>query len=232
MSNIYNLPIPTYEPNIYYIGVDEVARGCLAGPVVACAVCLDIMKISSISMQTIPKIADSKKLNHKQRVDADNWIKQHTQSYAIAEANTNEIDQFNIRNATFLAMSRALKECLAGLSIDPSVPNTKVYVTIDGNAFKLPPEFECELNKPYIEYKTQIKGDATNLNVACASIMAKKYRDNKLDELVNQHPELACYDWANNRAYGTKKHFELIRKHGISNYHRKSFLKNIILSTT
>jgi len=238
MTTIYNLPIPSPEPNIYYIGVDEVARGCLAGPVVACATCLDNNKIlqllktnnSAISNNIIPKIADSKKLTPQQRLNADHWIKQHTLSYAIEEASVSEIDTLNIRNATFLAMTRALVKCLSQLPINISTnPNTKVHVTIDGNAFIIPDEYLKVLDKPYISYWTQVKGDAHNLSIACASIMAKEYRDAHLDSLVVHDPALACYDWANNRAYGTKKHFDLIKQHGISVWHRKTFLSKYLL---
>lgn len=234
MITIYNLPIPTPEPNIFYIGVDEVARGCLAGPVIACATCLDNNKIlqllktnnSEISNNIIPKIADSKKLTQRQRLDADHWIKQHTLSYAIEEASVTEIDTMNIRNATFLAMSRALVKCLAQLPI--TNPETKVHVTIDGNAYTIPDEFLSELDKPYISYWTQVKGDAHNLSIACASIMAKEYRDAHLDSLVEHNPTLACYDWTNNRGYGTKKHFDLIKQNGLSAWHRKSFLSKYL----
>ncbi len=233
MTTIYNLPIPASEPNVYYIGIDEVARGCLAGPVVACAVCLNNSKIlqslENTDYQSIPKIADSKKLTPRQRLDADHWIKQQTLSYAIEESSITEIDTMNIRNATFLAMSRALVKCLAQLPIDLATnPETKVHVTIDGNAFVIPDEYLSILDKPYIKYWTQVKGDSHNLSIACASIMAKEYRDAHLDSLVEQYPALACYDWSNNRAYGTKKHFNLIKQHGISVWHRKSFLKSIL----
>lgn len=228
LTTIYNLPIPTPEPNIYYIGVDEVARGCLAGPVVACATCLDnnkILKTYQQNVSQIPKIADSKKLTPRQRLDADHWIKQHTLSYVVEEASVTEIDTLNIRNATFLAMSRALVKCLSQLPINLSTnPDTKVHVTIDGNAYTIPDEFLSELDKPYISYWTQVKGDAHNLNIACASIIAKEYRDAHLDSLVEQYPALACYDWEHNRAYGTKKHFDLIKQNGLSTWHRKSFL--------
>lgn len=232
IQTLYNLPIPNPEPNIYYIGVDEVARGCLAGPVVACAVCMDNSKIlqllnanNSVMLQMPPKIADSKKLTPRQRLDADHWIKQQTLSYAIEEASVAEIDTLNIRNATFLAMSRALVKCLSQLSINLSTnPDTKVHVTIDGNAYTIPDEYLSDLDKPYISYWTQVKGDAHNLSIACASIMAKEYRDAHLDSLVVHDPALACYDWANNRAYGTAKHMALIKQHGISIWHRKTFL--------
>lgn len=231
MTTIYNLPVPTPETNVYYIGIDEVARGCLAGPVVACAVCLDNGKVLQTKHTTphqIPKIADSKKLIPRQRLDADHWIKQHTLSYAIAESSNTEIDTQNIRNATFLAMARALVKCLSQLPIDLSTnPDTKVHVTIDGNAFIIPESFLPDLDKPYISYWTQVKGDAYNLSIACASIMAKEYRDAQLDSLVEQYPELACYDWEHNRAYGTKKHIDLIKQHGLSMWHRKSFLKSV-----
>jgi ribonuclease HII len=232
MTTIYNLPIPTPEPNVYYIGIDEVARGCLAGPVVACAVCLDngkVLQSLEKSILQIPKIADSKKLTPRQRLDADHWIKQHTLSYAIEEASITEIDTLNIRNATFLAMSRALVKCLALLHIDLAAnPETKVHVTIDGNAFVIPDEYLPDLDNPYISYWTQVKGDAHNLSIACASIMAKEYRDAHLDSLVEQYPELACYDWSSNRAYGTKKHFGLIKQHGPSVWHRKCFLSKYL----
>lgn len=231
---LYNLPIPNPEPDIYYIGIDEVARGCLAGPVVACSVCLDNSKILQLlntnnPNNIIPKIADSKKLNPRQRFDADHWIKQHTLSYSIEEASVDEIDSLNIRNATFLAMSRALVKCLENLAINPNAnptlnPNCRYHVTIDGNAFIIPDEYLQFLDKPYISYWTQVKGDAHNLSIACASIIAKEYRDAHLDSLVVQYPDLACYDWVNNRAYGTKKHIELIKHNGLSAWHRKSFL--------
>lgn len=242
IQTLYNLPIPNPEANVYYIGVDEVARGCLAGPVVACAVCLDNSKLlkllnpnnitndnSTTVISGIPKIADSKKLTPRQRLDADHWIKQHTLSFAIEEASVTEIDTLNIRNATFLAMSRALVKCLSQLPINlSSNPDTMVHVTIDGNAYTIPDEYLTELDKPYISYWTQVKGDAHNLSIACASIMAKEYRDAHLDGLVEQYPALACYDWVNNRAYGTAKHLNLIKQHGLSIWHRKTFLSKYL----
>lgn len=243
---IYGLPLPnqiqiTHPANEhehehitkYYIGVDEVARGCLAGPVVSCAMCLDINKImSTLDAGTyIPKICDSKKLTPKNRILAEHWILNHTLSHAIGQASVNEIDSLNIREATFLAMNRALLDCITKLQqIDSNVlTSSQINIVIDGNAFKIMPGFETLLsNRPNINIKTLIKGDALDITIACASIIAKENRDRMLDELVISEPDLAKYNWISNRAYGTAEHIRLIQQHGISNYHRRSFLKKIL----
>lgn len=229
---INGLPVPVIEPATYFIGVDEVARGCFAGPVVACAVCLNSSKIiSSITSNTaIPKIADSKKLTPAARQLAEGWIKAHSSSYSICQASVAEIDSLNIREATFLAMNRALVDCISKLPVqDPNInSNINIRVIIDGNAFKVMPGFTDLLSKPNISFFTQVKGDATNLSIACASILAKEYRDNLLDELVINEPDLAKYNWKQNRAYGTSEHIKFIKQYGISSHHRRSFLKKYL----
>lgn len=229
---IHGLPLPSQDTisHIYFIGVDEVARGCLAGPVVSCAMCLDITKIlATLAAQTpIPKICDSKKLTPKNRALAERWILDHALSHAIGQASVTEIDTINIREATFLAMNRALVDCIAGLNI-PDITIATLNIVIDGNAFKIMPGFESQLDRPNIKITTLIKGDAQDITIASASILAKETRDRLLDELVVNEPGLAKYNWASNRAYGTAEHIRLIREHGISQYHRRTFLKKILV---
>ena len=227
-ATIHGLPLPnTQDPtnHIYFIGVDEVARGCLAGPVVSCAMCLDITKIqTTLATQTsIPKICDSKKLTPKNRTLAERWILDHSLSHAIGQSNITEIDTLNIREATFLAMNRALVDCIAGLNI-PDISTATLNIIIDGNAFKIMPGFEAQLSRPNITITTLVKGDAHDITIACASIIAKEYHDMHIHELVKNNPDLDTkYSLLSNMGYPTAKHFDGIKKYGCSEYHRKTF---------
>ena len=225
---IHGLPLPDQViGQTYYIGVDEVARGCLAGPVVSCAMCLDISKVRTLANSNVPKICDSKKLTPKARALAETWIKPHALSYGIGQASVTEIDTVNIREATFLAMNRALALCIS--SIQQNTPNpATLNIIVDGNAFKIMPGFEDLLARPNVKITTLVKGDALDINIACASIIAKEFRDNALDALVQFEPDLAKYCWVNNRAYGTAEHIRLIREHGVSQHHRRTFLKKVL----
>lgn len=175
-------------------GVDEVGRGCLAGPVVASAVIL-------------PKdfkhelLKDSKKLKEKDRDDLEKEIKEKAISWAIAEASHQEIDKINILNASILAMHRAIEK----LTVEPEL------LLIDGNRFK-----------PYkfIPYHCVVKGDNKFFAIAAASVLAKVYRDNLMKNLDKEYPE---YDWKNNVGYPTPKHKEAIVNIGICEWHRKTF---------
>ena len=228
---ISGLPIPTpAEPATYIIGIDEVARGCLAGPVVASAICLNIDSVLNEynTNSQIPKIADSKKLTPAKRAMAETWIKRNALTYSYGIGTVAEIDANNIRNATFMAMSRALDDCL--MNLKPLITPVHIKVYIDGNAFKYISTLghvTSVFPGTAIDFETVIKGDATDLHIACASILAKEYRDKLLDELVIAEPGLAVYNWKQNRAYGTKEHFDLLRKNGISLHHRRSFLKGL-----
>jgi ribonuclease HII len=218
------------SPGRYIIGVDEVARGCLAGPVVACAVCLDKEAVLSQLPGLKLKIDDSKKLKPSQRVEAERWIKgvSHAgvcRAWAVGSASVAEIAELNIRRATFLAMNRAIADVLSQLSqyrTSGVEGGILADITIDGNAFEVMPGFDFG---PGIELKTLVRGDATHFAIACASIIAKETRDRWLDELVIAEPGLAVYNWGQNRAYGTPEHFRLLREHGASPHHRLDFLK-------
>ncbi|RIJ37009.1 ribonuclease HII [Pontibacter oryzae] len=175
-------------------GVDEVGRGCLAGPVVAAAVILP-------NNYRHPLLNDSKKLTRKIREQLRNIIKQDAVAWAIGEATPQEIDQVNILNATYLAMHRAVQK----LEVQPE------YLLVDGNRFK-----------PYQElpFSCIVKGDATYLSIAAASVLAKTYRDDLMCQLAKEHNQ---YYWEKNAGYPTKQHREGIAVYGATVHHRQSF---------
>ncbi len=175
-------------------GCDEAGRGCLAGPVVAAAVILPKDYKHEL-------LNDSKKINEKNRYLLRAEIKKNAISWAIGIVSNEEIDKINILNASFLAMHKAIEK----LQIIPQL------LLIDGNRFKQYRE---------IEHKCIVKGDGEYLSIAAASILAKTYRDDIMNELGKEFPE---YDWEHNKSYATKKHIEAINKYGQCKYHRKSF---------
>lgn len=194
--------------NIIEGGLDEVARGCLFGRVYAAVViwkddCILKTKCNLINNKKL-KIKDSKKLNREQRNILKLYIEENALDYAIGWASSEEIDEINIRNATFLAMHRALDK----LKVKP------VHLIVDGNYFK-----------PYneIEHTCIIKGDNKYTSIAAASILAKVYHDNYIIDLIKENPELKKYGLLSNMGYGTKKHIEAIKTYGITQHHRKTF---------
>lgn len=187
------LPVQS-DPTRTEAGVDEVGRGCLAGPVVAAAVILppDI---------TIPGLRDSKRLSEHRREEMAILIREHALTYGIGEATPIEIDSLNILNATYLAMHRAL----AMLSIPPQ------HLLIDGNRYHPADD---------TPYTTVVTGDDTYLCIAAASVLAKVHRDHIMLSLHQDYPD---YDWRHNVGYGTATHLEAIRTHGTTPHHRRSF---------
>ena len=178
-------------------GVDEAGRGPLAGPVCAAAVILPVGVV-------IPGLDDSKKLTEKKREALYDVIKETAVSYGIAFASEKEIDEKNILNATFLAMKRAVEK----LGVKPDL------ALIDGN------------QKPHmgINEVTVIKGDGKSMSIAAASVLAKVTRDRYMLELDKKYPQ---YEFRKHKGYGTKLHYEKILEYGISDVHRKTFLKNL-----
>ena len=180
--------------NLIEAGCDEAGRGCLAGPVVAAAVILP-------KKYKHPVLNDSKKLTAKQRTLLRDEIILSAIDWQVAFIDNNEIDKLNILRASIKAMHNAI----AGLRNEPE------FLLIDGNRFY-----------PYknIKYQTIIKGDGLYLSIAAASILAKTYRDDYMDNLHSQYP---VYDWIKNKGYPTLAHRKAIEKYGITKYHRKSF---------
>lgn len=182
-----------HPESLLIAGVDEVGRGCLAGPVVAAAVILDRNK-------PIAGLTDSKKLSEKRREYLSQLVQERALSWAIAEASVTEIEQLNILQASLLAMQRAIEK----LDRQPD------KVLVDGN--HLP-----RLNQPA---EAIIKGDSTVAAISAASILAKVYRD-KL--MVDYHQQYPCFSFHLHKSYGTKLHFAEIQQFGVLEIHRKSF---------
>lgn len=179
-------------------GVDEAGRGPLAGPVFAAAVVLPQGLV-------IPGINDSKKLSEKKREALFDVIREQAVTYGIASASEEEIDAYNILQATFLAMRRAV----AGLAARPQL------VLVDGNQNPI-------LNLPT---QTVVKGDALSASIAAASILAKVSRDRYMLTLAKQYPQ---YGFEQHKGYGTKAHYQALTQYGISPAHRRSFLKKLL----
>ena len=175
-------------------GVDEAGRGPLAGSVVAAAVILH-------PDHSIDGLTDSKKLSEKKRDLLEPIIKQQALSWAIAEASVEEIDEINILHASMLAMKRAV----LALNIKPE------QVLVDGNREPDLPE--------YIVHAI-IKGDLTEPCISAASILAKQYRDRLMLKLDQDYPE---YQFAQHKGYPTQLHRDLLKQHGVSPIHRRSF---------
>lgn len=183
-----------YYEGLIEAGCDEAGRGCLAGSVYAAAVILPVGYQNE-------QLNDSKKLTDHQRKALRTVIERDAVAWAVGIVTAQEIDEINILNASILAMHRALDQ----LKVRPEA------VIIDGNRFK-----------PYgdLPYTTIVKGDGKYLSIAAASILAKTYRDDYMDQLAEEYPQ---YDWKKNKGYPTKKHRAAIKEYGITPYHRKSY---------
>lgn len=179
------------------VGIDEAGRGPLAGPVVAAAVILD-------PEQKIYGLDDSKKLSRQKREDL------YTEIYSkalvgVGKASSSEIDKYNIREATFVAMKRAVKNLLPDLEEHPDI------LLVDGNAL---------IPNLTIEQQAIIDGDADVNAIAAASIIAKVSRDNIIFEYAKKYPQ---YNFKSNKGYGTAEHIAALEEYGSSPIHRKSF---------
>lgn len=175
-------------------GCDEAGRGCLAGSVYAAAVILPEDYHNEL-------LNDSKQLTEKRRYELREIIQRDAVAWAVGVVTPEEIDKINILNASILAMHRALDQ----LKVRPEA------VIVDGNRFK-----------PYqnLPHTTIVKGDGKYLSIAAASILAKTYRDDYMNQLAAEYPQ---YDWLSNKGYPTKKHRAAIKQYGITPYHRKSY---------
>lgn len=175
-------------------GCDEAGRGCLAGSVYAAAVILPDGYQNEL-------LNDSKQLSEKKRYQLREIIERDAVAWAVGIVTPEEIDKINILNASILAMHRALDQ----LKVRPEA------IIVDGNRFK-----------PYqkLPHTTIVKGDGKYLAIAAASILAKTYRDDYMNQLAEEYPQ---YDWLSNKGYPTKKHREAIKQFGITPYHRKSY---------
>lgn len=179
-------------------GVDEAGRGPLAAEVYAAAVILP-------KGVFIEGLNDSKKLSEKKREKLFDEICSSAQAYAIATASVEEIDEYNIRNATYMAMNRAIE----ALSIKPD------FVMVDGDCIK-----NCNYS-----YECVVKGDAKSISIAAASVLAKVARDRHMLALAEKYPQ---YGFEKHKGYGTAAHIAALKEFGACEVHRKTFIKKFV----
>lgn len=193
-----------YYDGLIEAGCDEAGRGCLAGSVYAAAVILPDGYENEM-------LNDSKQLTEKKRYLLREVIERDAVAWAVGIVTPEEIDKINILNASILAMHRALDQ----LKVRPQA------VIVDGNRFKpyRPVVNGIAADVP-LPSTTIVKGDGKYLSIAAASILAKTYRDDYMNQLADEYPQ---YDWRSNKGYPTKKHRDAIRQYGTTPYHRLSY---------
>ncbi len=202
---------PHYYKDLVEAGCDEAGRGCLAGSVYAAAVILP-------PDYDNPELDDSKKLTEKRRYALRDQIQRDAVAWAVGIVSPEEIDEINILHASFLAMHRAI----AALSVRPQA------LIIDGNRFDPTPRIPRSLHADSslithhssLPYTCIVHGDAKYQAIAAASVLAKTYRDDYMNQLDAEFP---AYKWKKNKGYPTKDHRAAIAEHGITKYHRKSY---------
>ena len=206
---------PYYKKGVIECGCDEAGRGCLAGSVFAAAVILP----PDYHNDTLN---DSKQLNEKTRYALREEIERDAIAWAVGTCTAQEIDRINILHASYLAMHRAIDQ----LNVRPEA------LIIDGNRFD--PYYpsidhstiDCYENQPILfaepplPHTTIVKGDGKYLSIAAASILAKTYRDDYMNQLAEEFPQ---YDWKQNKGYPTPKHKAAIKEYGPTPYHRMTF---------
>ena len=205
-NNLFNFDKSFNIP--YLIGTDEAGRGPAAGGVFAAAVYINNFEIE----KELLKLNDSKKLSKKVREELYDVILNNTLN-SIINVEVEDIEKYNILNCSLRAMKLACEEVFQKIK---NFDKEKSLTLIDGN----------KLIKEY-KYPQQfiVKGDSKSASIAAASILAKVTRDRYMDGLDKEFPQ---YDWKNNAGYLTKKHQEAILQYGVTKYHRKSFLKNLL----
>jgi len=196
---------PFHTPNVIEAGCDEAGRGCLAGPVFAAAVVLP-------HDFTNEMLNDSKQLSERRRYALREVIEREAVAWAVAECSPEEIDRMNILRCSILAMQRALDR----LKVHPQ------HVIVDGNRWYPWHSTATEEQRwqQVVKVDTIVKGDATYMSIAAASILAKTYRDDRMKALAQEFPQ---YGWEHNMGYPSKKHREAIAHYGPTPYHRMSF---------
>ncbi len=186
--------ITSFQRELIEAGCDEAGRGCLAGDLFAAAVILP-------PDFSHPHLDDSKKMTDKRRRELRAIIEQEAISWAVERVSPQRIDQINILNSSFEGMS------LAAERLEP-LPQ---LLSIDGNRFK------THLSVPY---NCIVKGDGKYANIAAASVLAKTWRDDYMEQIAEEFP---MYNWRKNKGYPTREHRLAILKYGVSPYHRLSF---------
>ncbi len=205
----------------YIIGIDEVGRGSLAGPVMVAALAMPMnlkLKIKSANWRIKLKLRDSKKLSLKQREEWFKFIKQQKIYFVVASVSPKIIDKINVSQAANLAATKALQRLIKNYEL--RIKNCAIY--LDGGLYiksKIKNQ-KSKLQFKNLKTKTIIRGDEKIPAISLASIVAKVHRDKLMKRLHKKYPR---YDFINNVGYGTKKHIKALRKFGHSLIHRKTF---------
>ena len=215
MPNLFEEKKYSFNSKRVMIGVDEVGRGCWAGPVLSCASYIYPSKFMSL-----PKINDSKKMSKKDRREVLAYSLTFSKS-AIGCSTVNEIENFGINASNDLAALRAILLIVQDFSFNTD-KNLFFDIFLDGNRF---PKFEIfeklyDLIRNRIKIYSIVKGDEKVMSIALASIIAKETRDTIM---YQQHLLCPYYNFKNNVGYGTKEHRDMIMKHGITKIHRRNF---------
>lgn len=216
MMNRFKKESALYDSGVkYVIGIDEVGRGPLAGPVVAAAVCFEVESCRAKGMQLQAwwkEIVDSKALTAKKREQLAEYISLNS-TYALGTASVDEIESVNILQGSLLAMRRAAAALIKQLS---GSAREGLILLVDGR--NIIPEL-------IIRQEAIVKGDRVVHSIAAASVMAKVHRDRLMESLGRQYPQ---YGLEKHKGYGTRHHIEAIKSYGLSPIHRASFCGNIV----
>lgn len=206
--------LPNFSTFLLETGTDEAGRGCLAGPVTAAAVILPLDFENTI-------LNDSKQLSEKTREKLRPIIENQAISFAVTHLYPKEIDEINILNASMKGMQESVLK----------LNQTPEFIIVDGNRLLnaklgLKSTFGKQFSKTEIKLlksipnQSIVKGDSKYMSIAAASVLAKTYRDDYMNQI---HEEFPMYNWKKNKGYPTKEHREAIRKYGVTKYHRLTF---------
>lgn len=224
----------------YIIGIDEVGRGPIAGPVAVCAFCTTLDFLDHISTGEsatsptggwkLPKLRDSKKLSRKQRGIWFEFLKKQKEDgvcdFAVSFVSSENIDKFGISKCIQKALDEALHkvtqpEILFEMSSDEGGEGARPFRKESLASFRIFLDGGLKAPKEYIHQETIIKGDELHPIISCASIIAKVSRDKVMEGFSKKYPE---YGFDHHAGYGTRAHYEAIKKHGQTSIHRKSFI--------
>jgi len=227
MSKIQNLKKPIKNSpkmkDFWLVGIDEVGRGPLAGPVTVCAFGVkatdsEFRKSFSKKYPNL-KLNDSKQLSEKKREEIASALRKDKNRFFIKSKSAKDIDKFGISVCIHKLIESLLKEFIKSLHVSgEKISEDQIHVLLDGG-LKAPPQFKNQ--------ETHTKGDAKFAVISCASILAKVHRDSHMSKLAGKNKELAPYCFEIHKGYGTKRHIEAVKRYGLSEEHRRTFCRNI-----
>lgn len=217
-------------------GIDEVGRGSLSGPVVSGCVVFSREGLSLAKPQKGIVINDSKKLTPRQRIISDKWIRDNCTSYGIGMSSVYEINRKGITKAVFSSFRRSISNAEGKLKLRVEYLLIDAFYTPYIKGYRMPrksirksiPLDSNQISTIASGNQTAIvKGDERSFTIACASIIAKVYRD-KLMQKLAENRKYKNYGWHSNKGYGTKEHINAIKQFGVTNLHRKQFVRKIM----